>query len=500
MTKEAAGTMESRGIFQRRDFLLSLVPVVLHLAFVLRMLLRYTISITSDPRRNYWEYFWQLLPSELLQAERFTSLWNLHSQPPLYNLLGAVLMRFGPEGFVLESIHVLNVVMGAALCGLLYFPAQILLRRRWLSVLLCGAVALHPSLLLYEAYILYDVITVFLVVATLACVAFFQWKERLGWLAAFLAGMNLLVLTRTIFHPVVLVPALLLSCIWAGAQWRRILLLGLLLSLPVVGWCAKNYMKFGFWGTTSWTGMNLWRVAAHDYSSEEREELVQAGLMDPMVAVRDDFPWPRELAGYGFNATSAVSALNRDDFNNINIPAVARVYQANAVRLILYSPRRYIRTVGKGAILFCRPSFEFEHLMFNVREIPRYLGLWRALYGRQPRWLVGLKKPEYGFTWMVLHLVALALFAARILQARFVQREPLAIIIRRRPTEFALAFLCLWVFFVGCAFEVGENDRFKFVIEFPAYLFVAAMLTWAFQALSGRVTAICRGSATAPRL
>ncbi len=420
----------------------------------------------------------------MLQTDLLCSLWNLHAQPPLYNLLGALIMRLAPVDRCLENVYVLNVIMGAAICGLLYFPAQVLLRRRWLSTVLCGMVALHPSLLLYEAYALYDVLTAFLIAAGLACMAFFCQRCRLRWLAGFMFGLNLLVLTRTIFHPVILGPALLLVCIWAGARWRQMFVLTLLISLPSVTWCTKNYVKFGFWGTTSWTGMNLWRIAAADYPSAERENLVKAGFLNAMVAADNDFPWPRELSAHGYNATSSIPALNGQNFNNINIPSASRVYQSSALRLIRYDPRRYMHTVRQAFLRFCRPSFEFRHLDFNAREVPGYLHFWRRLHGRQPRWLVPTRPFTYGSVWMVLYVGALGLFILRTLHAWRFRKQPFLVIIRSRPVEFALAYICLWVTFIGSTCEIGENDRFKFVVEFPGYVFVAAMLTWFCEGVS----------------
>jgi len=474
-----------RPAFLRRDFLLPLFPVLLHLAFVRLMLHNYPISIKVDPGLNCWDFFWQLLPADFLKTDLLRSLWNLHSQPPLYNLLGALVMRLNPAGNCLETLYVLNVAMGATLCGLLYFPAQALLRRRWLSLALCSVAALHPSLLLYEAYALYDVLTAFLIVATLACVAFFCRKHRLRWLTGFIVGLNLLVLTRTIFHPVILGPALLLVCIWADTRWRRMLILALLISLPTAAWCTKNYVKFGFWGTTSWTGMNLWRIAAKDYPDAERGDLVKAGLLNAMVATESDFRWPRDFVAYGFNATSSVPALNGNDFNNINIPAASRVYQSNALRLIRHDPRRYLHTIRRAFLRFCRPSFEFGHMDMNAREIPGYLRFWRSLHGRQPRWLAPTPQPEYGSVWMVLYIGALVLFMLRTLHAWLFRKQPLLAIIRSRPVEFTLAYFCIWVIFVGSTCEIGENHRFKFIVELPGYVFVASMIMWAFQGVAG---------------
>lgn len=474
----------SHQTLRHSDIVLSVIPAALHLLFVGWMVLRYPISIIADPGRNRWDYFWQLIPVELLRTECFTSLWNLHSQPPLYNFLGAILLTLSPSGQHLKVLHIFNVCCGAALCWLLYFPARALLARRWLCLLVCCVFALHPSLPLYEAYILYDVFTVFLVGVALACVALFQLQRQRRWLAGYFVGLNLLVLTRTIFHPAVLIWGLLMACVWAGARWRRMLSLGLLISLPVLGWCAKNYVKFGFWGTTSWTGMNLWRIASSGYSRAEVKKLADQGLLDPMVVLRNDFQWPRELAHYGFDATSRVSVLNREDFNNINIPGASRIFLKNARRLIRYSPSMYFETVQRGALLFCSPSFDFSHLKFNARVIPRYLDCWRVLHGKQPPGIGGSKRPQYGSLVMWSYIVALVVFVMGVIREVFVERESLFTVLDHRPLEFAMVYIIIWVALVGCLFEIGENDRFRFIIEYPSYIFVIAMLRRLLDALA----------------
>jgi len=47
------------------------------------------VNIEADPERNTWDWFWQTLPIESLRFNLWESIWNLHSQPPLYNLYGA---------------------------------------------------------------------------------------------------------------------------------------------------------------------------------------------------------------------------------------------------------------------------------------------------------------------------------------------------------------------------------------------------------------------------
>ena len=90
------------------------------------------INIESDPGRDAWDGLWQTLPAESLKANMVHSVWNLHSQPPLYNLYGAFFIKlFYPHH--LQYMHYSNIILGSLLSAILYIILVQLTRDKLLS-------------------------------------------------------------------------------------------------------------------------------------------------------------------------------------------------------------------------------------------------------------------------------------------------------------------------------------------------------------------------------
>jgi len=117
-----------------------------------------------------------------MDALRFNSaesIWDLHSQPPLFNLYGAFFGRlFHPDH--LWYMHYSDMVLGSLLSGMMWFIALEFSGSRPLAFVTALALSLNPALVLYEAYPLYTLLAAFLLVLTLFCLALFSLGKRWG--------------------------------------------------------------------------------------------------------------------------------------------------------------------------------------------------------------------------------------------------------------------------------------------------------------------------------
>ncbi|MFQ5538601.1 MAG: hypothetical protein ACE5GJ_14245 [Gemmatimonadota bacterium] len=78
-----------------------------------------------------WSWFWQNIPSNLLHDRALESLWWLHAQPPLWNALGAALMKLFGEGH-LHALHALNILLGSGITLVaLILTRRLTGSRRW---------------------------------------------------------------------------------------------------------------------------------------------------------------------------------------------------------------------------------------------------------------------------------------------------------------------------------------------------------------------------------
>ena len=440
---------------------------VLHVAVALWAWLGRGVTILHDYGPDRWSWFWQNIPTDLLRDHPLQSLWYLHAQPPLWNALGAVMLRLF-DGAQLPALQALNIVLGAATAGLCTLLAGRITGSRTWGVAAGLLVALHPALLLYEAYALYTTVVAFLVVLAAWLLREAAGRPSPRWAVGFVAVLVALVLTRSLYHLVLLVVMVPLAVLAGGRPNRKqAWALAILVLLPV-GWYGKNLAQYGFFGGSSWYGMGLWRTALFRQDPQELQSLFHEGLLDPVVELAP-YTLPSEYRRLGYTAASPIPLLRRDDFHNVNVPAISAAYQRSAVALIRHTPVRYLENVLVGYGNFSAPSTDFTHLSPNRNRIRAYAQVYRWMVGRPVMQALESRVGFY-FGSFYFFLIPITLAAWVTLTVRGVRSwEELA---HRVREDAACAYITVMVAYtaaVGCAMELGENVRFKFLVE-PAFL------------------------------
>ncbi len=190
---------------------------------------------------------WQLVPIENLRADPFGSVWNLHVQPPLWNLLIGVIDRWSPLPFrfSLEALMVaFGFVAAVLLCDTL---RHIGLRPRW-AVLLTLFVLCAPDVLLNAYEPRYELMTTTgLIAMAWVIVRGSAATERTKWLVVLAVIATAVTMIRTVYHPLWLTGLLaLFAWRWRGAVTRRGLATTALVPLVIVGgWMVKNEYLVG---------------------------------------------------------------------------------------------------------------------------------------------------------------------------------------------------------------------------------------------------------------
>jgi hypothetical protein len=461
-------------VFRRIDLLLAGLFLLLHLSVAAIYCRIFGVTILAD-EWNTWDWFWQTLPLDTLRTDLWRSIWFLHAQPPLFNLYGGILAKlFYP--YHLEALQITNVLLGGLLSALVYVVAIHLTSRRSIAVVWALILSLNPSLFLYEAYILYTLISAFLVFLNLSCVLWHKRTRSEAALYCFVGSLNLLILTRSVYH-VVLIPVALIF-VWLiserNGRTRRILICTAICFLSL-SWYAKNYSLFGFFGASSWSGMGLWRIASADYTSDELHDLSEAGILDSVVVERSIFLLPHEYEAYGFQKSSQIAVLSNDDYNNINIPDVSAEFGRNAVRLIVNSPWRYMRSLWQTYKWYCKPSSRFKHLPSNAERIAYHEKLYADFL--QGAAIMSKGRMDYGTFLFVLLPSALVLYLVQLLVRCFKNGWAFSEVVRNDSLLFWCFVIISYTTVVVCSMEYGENDRFKFLVEQPIWLFIPVVLS-----------------------
>lgn len=464
----------------RRD---ALLVGGVHAALAFYFWLGRGVTIVHEFGPDPWSWFWQNIPTDLLRDRALESLWWLHAQPPLWNALGAVLIKvFGDA-----SLHVLQVINIGLGVGLSVLVLDLVTRhtgsRRW-GLAAGVAMALHPSLFLYEAYALYTVLVAFLVLLAARLLSIASGRTSWWPLVGFVAAISTLILTRSLYHLVLMLGVIPLVVLIRGRPPTRPALVLALLVLVPAGWYGKNNVQHGFFGGSSWYGMGLWRTALFLQDNDVLNQAYLGGELDPVVRVAPFSP-PSTYVDMGFARPTHVPLLARDDFHNVNVPDISAAYQRSARVLILKTPTRYAANVLMGYGNFSAPSSAFRHLDPNRERMGIFgqLDQWlllRPLFERAERNLAGGQ--YYGSLYYFLLPAVLLTYLFQF--TRGVGGRRLAIErIREDATVLFLAGITLYTVLIGCTMELGENVRFKFLVE-PAFLILTFVVL---RRLVGRV-------------
>lgn len=207
---------------------------------------------------------WQHIDLRFLAADPFGSLWDLHSQPPLWNGILALAVRLvGPDGEAVTALmygfHIL-LTLGAGLLSI-----DILRRIGFspvLATVLTTLVMVSPNTLYFETYIFYPHFTFFMMTLLVWLLVQVKRGGALWPVAGALGVLTALSWTWAIFHPVFIVLAGAALVVWSRgwtlqASARPVIALALLAagvsSLPTI----KNAVAYGIPSASTWIGMNL---------------------------------------------------------------------------------------------------------------------------------------------------------------------------------------------------------------------------------------------------
>jgi hypothetical protein len=403
-------------------------------------------------------WFCQFLDVGLLRDRLLESLVYLHAQPPLFNLyLGLVLKVAG--GAEAQLFHVLQTAAGLALAlFLLAFLRGLGASPAWAALTSALFVASPPSIL-YESWLFYELPVALLLLVAAFCLNRYLEVMATGWGVLFFTAIAAVTWTRSLFHVawfVIVVAALALETRRPGPVLRAA-------SAPLalsLGLCAKNALLFGFFGTSSWLGMNISRGTTFALPAQERETMILRGELSFLArhSTSPAFPQLGELPEREASPRTGIPALDQttrtggeSNYNHSAWIGISRGYQHDALAVLVRHPETLGLSFGEALILYFRPSCDYP-LFLPVNR--RALAAWEAIHDR-------VLLLTAGVSWTIVFLHAAALFWGAFVLAG---RGPVVSQAERALILFAWLTLA-WVLSVGNLLEVGENSRFRWAVD-----------------------------------
>jgi len=422
--------------------------------------------------------FWQFVDPALLRDDLARSLFYLHSQPPLFNaFLGAVL-KLAPRGAEPAFFWSCFLALGVVLHVSLYALVRAAGAGRFSAACAALLFSISPAVICYESWLFYTYPVAVLLSAAAALVHRYVAQRRVATGLFLFTLIAAVALMHGFFHLLwcLVVLGLVARAVPRGERRRTFSVATPLLL--VVALYSKNAILFGQFTASSWLGMNLASITLHNAPPADIAALVRDGTLSSVARVPAFSPleyYPRQpLRPSEFAAPILVIPTKRSGVANLHHIAYLRIsqrYLRDALALIRARPDIYLRNGAVAFGIYALPATEYPFVGLNRHMIGSWDRAWRIV--PDGALIALLSKPgrpdltdlrslagHAAWGWVVLLVVALVGSTAAGLRAF---RDP-----ELRPRAAMLLFIAFCVAYVtllGNGIELGENNRFRFVID-----------------------------------
>lgn len=424
-------------------------------------------------------YFLQYLDVDLLRHDLARSLWHLHSQPPLFNLLLGLTLKTAPDHATI-AFALLWLAFGLTIAVALY---RLQIRLGVAPGMACAAAVLFeicPAAILFENWLFYTYPETLLLL--LGGLFLHRYTSGGAWRdgAAFFATLAGVVLTRSVFHPLWLLAAGSLALLSGIPARRRTLLLLFPAILAVTFWYGRNALLFGGFSGSSWLGFSVAKMTTFQLDETERRQMVADGtlsrlaLITPFSDLRSYGDLLPNVPPTGVPALDEIARPNgASNYNYRGVPALSALYMRDALRVAVHHPSTFVRGSATAYYYYLFPSSIYWFLDGNRSRIRGYDRAYDAIvYGQ-----------------LLYHEPAAANEPASALAARrFLKVSPVLMLgvpavmiagvllcvgMYRRgrlrsahgATLLYLVGTALYVTVLSNALEINENYRFRFTID-----------------------------------
>lgn len=427
---------------------------------------------------------WQLLDVGLLHHDLLSSVWHLHSQPPLFNLFCGALLHL-PGDWRTPVAAACYLLLGLVLTAACYLVMVELRVPRWVALVATLILVASPSNALFESWLFYAYPSAALLTLSALCCVRFLRRRTWGYGVGFFASVSAVVLLNSTYQIEWLVVAAVVVVL-ALRSPRRVALVAALPVLAVLAWYLKDAAMFGTTSTSSWLGMNLAKVTLARAPKAQLRHLVANGALRPIALVAPfSAPGTYEPRFVRVRATGIASLDERtkadgsSNLNNLVYVPVSSRYLSQDLAYIAAEPGTYLRSAGLAFQIWVMPTDQYTFVLPGRRQVAGWARLYDRFVLGQPEpdlvingeALFGLPAPTpaqlpYG----TFAMLALALLGAPVLAWRWRRSDP--------ASAAAIAYVWMTVVYSLVAtslLDVGENNRFRFELG-PLPLVLAAVV------------------------
>ncbi len=446
-----------------------LAPVILGVIFIISRLLYSRAGVQFDA--GTIDRVWHFVDAYLLKNDLWRSIFYLHTQPPLMNLLTGIGLQLFPESYA-SVFHAFFILGGYLLTLAIYLLGNRLGFPKYLSIILAAWFALSPATVVYENYFFYTYpTTILLTLSALFLARFLEQKRAVDGLAfSFMLAFN--ALTWSLFHLFWLLGCFGIVLFFLKGKRRKALWLTPAIIL-VFAWYAKNGILYDLFTASTWAGLNLNKTVTLRIPGEVREEWIKEGIVSELALV-PPYRSPDVYLKY-FPDTPLTGIPLLDDINepsgyrnqhHLSYVYAGDRYFKDSVRIIAHAPHYYLDIIPFSIYIYLHSASDYKSI-YGIRvPIDGWDTIWNRLFYGQ--WQKDESLAERAHTFSPDH-VAWWLTIGFIL---VITATPVYLWHRRdqfQNAEYGLIIFMFWnILFVSAAgilLDIGENNRTRFGID-----------------------------------
>ena len=442
---------------------------------------------------------WQLLRLPLLHQDLLRSVWYLHSQPPLYNLVAGLILHL-PTSAQQAVAACLFLGLGLILAFSCYFLLLEVRLRPTMAAAVTALVCLNPATVLYENWMSWTYPTAVLLTLGLFSATRLVRTGAARWSALSFGSLVAVILLDSTFQWVWLVIAAVPIVMVTRRHWRRVLLGAAIPLLLLTTWTIKDLVLFGSPSSSTWLGMNLAHMTLTQAPPAQIESLVARHRLSSLATEAPFEPLdsyvPEYVEAAGPTGVAALDEATTEfgspNFNNITYVKIAGRYLGQAISYVRAEPGTYAGTVQRAVYLWMVPADQYPFLLNNFNRIRPYaswfnhivlvqpqlgddrVGL-RAENGQPGQPGVALKNHQLpsalSISWLEVVLTVVGLVGGLRLVLRRTNHVGL------RVSVFLLWLTTVYAFAITSAADIGENMRYGFEIGPVPVVLTAAVLS-----------------------
>ena len=400
------------------------------------------------------------------------SLYYSHVKPPLPSMISLFLnWAFGPL-YILAHSALLKITT-LTIMLLTFQVLKVVCVSRGVALFGAIFVLIHPAFMMFENnanYFFYDYLVACLLLLSVWLLSRLYDQWSIQRLCVFLFSLFVLCMMRSIFHLVWLLASVGYLMLMMPQKKKMILKCAIPFVAFIVLFYAKNYMIAKSFGPSSWMGRSLYRLTSNFVPIDVRETLVEEKKVSPYVLMTYSDAkkvYPQKSSGH-----EVLDAMGDSE--------LLKIYLADSLYMLKHFPVVYIKSVVTAWSLFLLPpsrTLMLEPLPGGLGVYNDMFCLFRNFYSLDTKRLPsagvasdaakGSLRYYYDIYFQgrlidLLVLMAIVLcfvsMCVKILLGRMVFS-------RKTITLFFLMFNILFIGFIFCSLETGENNRFKIVIE-----------------------------------